>query len=156
MAHELLTCWKNGQLPSKDALFFADGRSYELSLNWSEFKLDGLSVGKEFSSDKYIANQKNMLTHVYPWHEVKIGNDFVCFGECAWGEAGVIAKLNPNKEFEWVMYFNNSNPFQSCEVMDNGAIEVESTAFFRILIDINNPLKATVRYLGKPRISFTS
>lgn len=136
---KIIQLWNEEKLPIKDAVYFATGESIALSVQFYPKLL--IEKGKKFDLNCFLKKEPDYLTNIDITKEVKINSCGKCYlGEGSYGSEGFIAYTKVNKELQWIIYFEKSNPFINAVEISNKLIEVESSANYKIIIDINNPI----------------
>jgi hypothetical protein len=132
--------WTNYELPTLDALYFADGRSYEVDLDSDA--PSGLKVVEPFDLEEFLEEDPDWVTRVDGQRSVSLADGgFLWGGDGAHGSNGFCARLNADRTLVWAMFFQVSNPFT--EVRVSGDIAVfHSTSGVTITVDINDPLSS--------------
>lgn len=129
--------WREYELPIKDALHYADGRSYEVALNPAA--PGGFSVLSVFSVDEILEDDPSWVSSVDGLTSVDLGERGLLWGgEGSYGSEGFIARLTPDRALIWAMFFAESNPFDRIQLTGNVAT-FHSTAGFEVSVDIENP-----------------
>lgn len=112
----LAQLWEREELPIRDALYLADGRSFAVALD--EQAPGGLTVGDPFDLDALLAQDPEWVTSIVVSKQVEVetGGGYVCCGEGSWGSEGIFARLSPDGTPTWVVYLERSNPFIDVEI----------------------------------------
>lgn len=63
--------------------------------------------------------------------------------EGSYGSEGLLHIIS-DRYLKWVMYFEKFNPFINAIELSNKCIEVESSANYKIVIDLNIPILVTL------------
>ena len=61
-------------------------------------------------------------------------------GEGSHGSEGFIAYITSDEKLNWVIYFEESNPFINAVELPNTFLEVESSANYKLILDLKNPI----------------
>ena len=130
----IVDLWNEEKLPIRDGIYFPNCRAIALSISTDRHR--SIEKGPEFSVADFMEEHPEEVTHIDAMQKVPIGGKGWCLvGEGSLGSEGFIAYLTPDGSLEWVMYFENSNPFTSATRLSDEIIEVRSSAGYRIIID---------------------
>lgn len=139
MKNIVIELWKNETLPVKDAIYFSNGAAFLLEI--TSYPIPTLQKGNSFDLNELYKNNENEITHIDIFKEIKLSNGFFCcVGEASYGTEGFIACLDTNKNLIWVIYSETSNPFINIIEYRTGNILVESSANFKLRIDVIDPM----------------
>jgi hypothetical protein len=132
----IVALWEAGNLPIKDGVYFADGRSYAVNL-----ATDGLVVVEEFDLGRWLERDPEWVTTVGITHEATLPDSagILCVGDGSWGSEGFFGRLDAAHRLVWVCYLEEANPFVAVALDGNSATFV-STAEIRLNVDIDAPL----------------
>jgi hypothetical protein len=102
--------WKQQQLPVKNALYFANGRSWEASL--AEAAPSGYELANEFSLEEWLIHDPDYVSSFDVTRELQLPGQqgTLCCGEGSAGADGFAAHLSNVRELIWVMFLADSNP----------------------------------------------
>ncbi|WP_128984058.1 hypothetical protein [Streptomyces roseicoloratus] len=129
--------WEEWELPVKDALHFADGRSYDVALDAAA--PCGFSVLSPFALDEVREDDPSRVSSVDGLAAVDLRErGFLWGGEGPYGSEGFIARLTPDRALTWAMFFAASNPLDRIRLSGDVAT-FSSTAGFTIAVDIDDP-----------------
>ncbi|MFJ6480955.1 MULTISPECIES: hypothetical protein [unclassified Streptomyces] len=133
--------WEGLQLPIKDALHHADGRSCGVALDPEAPR--GFTVLAPFDLDDVLEGDPSWVSSVDGLAAVDLGGEGLLWGgEGAHGSEGFIARLTVDRALIWAMFFEESNPFD--RIRRSGSVAtVSSTAGFEITLDIDDPWAPT-------------
>ncbi|MFE2926496.1 hypothetical protein [Streptomyces goshikiensis] len=134
-AIELL--WEDFQLPARDALYFADGRSREVDLDSGA--PSGVRVLAPFDLDEMLESDPSWVSSVDGLVAVDLGSKGLLWGgEGSHGSEGFIARLTVDRALIWAMFFTESNPFDRIQLSGNTAT-FSSTSGSKLTVDIDEP-----------------
>ncbi|MFE3932838.1 hypothetical protein ACFXPJ_03295 [Streptomyces goshikiensis] len=134
-AIELL--WEDFQLPVRDALYFADGRSCEVDLDSGV--PGGVRVLAPFDLDERLERDPSWVSSVDGLVAVDLGSKGLLWGgEGSYGSQGFIARLTVDRALIWAMFFTESNPFDRIHLSGRMAT-FSSTSGFKVTVDIDEP-----------------
>ncbi|MEE4486002.1 hypothetical protein V2T44_24020 [Serratia ficaria] len=138
MKRVIVELWKNGELPIKNALYFADGRAELIDIiSYPNPKL--LKLGS-FDFHGFYERNKDEITTIDIIKKIQLSDGgYLCIGEGSYGSEGFIACLDRKEDLIWVVYSENSNPFVSATIFGDSTVVIESSAGFRLEIDTENP-----------------
>ncbi|WP_260451537.1 hypothetical protein [Listeria cossartiae] len=95
--------------------------------------------------DVYKEDQEN-ITKIDVFQEIKLSNGFYCcVGEGSYGSEGFVAYLDESKNLLWVLYSETSNPFVNIMEECEGIVVAESSANFKIRLDVNKPTSLSLK-----------
>ncbi|MFQ0971360.1 MULTISPECIES: hypothetical protein [Gilliamella] len=136
---KILALWNKQTLPIKDGIYFSTGESISLSTQFYPQLL--IKKGKPFNLNLFLDKDPDNITNIDITKKITITNGNQCFlGEGSYGSEGFIAYLTPKDDLKWVIYFETSNPFINATELPNHFLIVESSADFKIVIELNNPI----------------
>ncbi|MFE2185966.1 hypothetical protein [Streptomyces sp. NPDC059455] len=129
--------WKEFQLPIRDALHFADGQSFDVSL--TPEASSGLTIQAPFDLSGMLADDPSWTSSVDGLVEADLGKRGLLWGgEGSYGSEGFIARLTTERSLVWAIFFMDSNPFDQIHLTNNVATFV-STSTVEITVDIDDP-----------------
>ncbi|MEU9298874.1 hypothetical protein [Streptomyces sp. NPDC048269] len=129
--------WEDFQLPIRDALHFADGRSCDVDLD-SDVP-SGLKVLAPFDLDEMLESDPSWVSSVDGLVSVDVGSKGLLWsGEGSYGSEGFIARLTVDRALIWAIFFTESNPFDRTQLSGNVAT-FSSTSGIEITVDIDDP-----------------
>ncbi|MFF2567448.1 hypothetical protein [Streptomyces sp. NPDC058084] len=129
--------WEEFELPIKDALHYADGRSYDVALDSAA--PSGFSVLSPFELDEMLDDDPSWVSAVDGLAAADLGEKGLLWGgEGSYGSEGFIARLTADRALIWAMFFTESNPFDRIQLSGNVAT-LSSTSGFEITVDIDDP-----------------
>lgn len=129
--------WEDFELPIKDALHYADGRSYDVALDSAA--PSGFTVLSPFDLDEMLEGDPSWVSSVDGLAAVDLGEKGLLWGgEGSYGSEGFIARLTADRALIWAMFFTESNPFDRIQLSGNVAT-FSSTSGFEIAVDIDDP-----------------
>ncbi|MFJ9577580.1 hypothetical protein ACIRQF_14500 [Streptomyces sp. NPDC101191] len=129
--------WEEFELPIKDALHYADGRSYDVALDSAA--PSGFSVLSPFELDEMLDDDPSWVSAVDGLAAADLGEKGLLWGgEGSYGSEGFIARLTADRALVWAMFFTESNPFDRIQLSGNVAT-LSSTSGFEITVDIDDP-----------------
>ncbi|MEU8618106.1 hypothetical protein [Streptomyces sp. NPDC048623] len=129
--------WEDDYLPIRDALHYADGRSYDVELDSTA--PGGFSVLSPFDLDEILKDDPSWVSSVDGQASVDLGEKGLLWGgEGSYGSEGFFARLTADRKLIWVMFFDGSNPFLRIQLSGNVAT-FRSTAGVEITVDIDDP-----------------
>lgn len=116
------TLWANRNLPIRDGLYYADGRSYELTQDASAPL--GIEIGPAFDLDSFLRAEPDWVTSIDVLKSVQINEaeGYLHCGEGSYGSEGFIAKTDGAGGLLWAVYMEYSNPFHEIKIVENLAI----------------------------------
>lgn len=137
--------WKNGKLPIKSGLYFADNKSFFIELNLNgDAKIDSI---KEFDFESFYLSDPEWVTTIDITQIMQLEDGhYFCCGEGANGSEGFFSLLDSKKNLLWVVYFEESNPFSDFSIEKTTAM-ITSTSGVEIKLDLFNP--KTMEVLSK-------
>ncbi|GAA3589244.1 hypothetical protein GCM10023078_16130 [Gibbsiella greigii] len=139
MKNIIVNLWKNESLPIKDAIYFSDDSSFFCKI--TSYPVPHIEKGGEFDLLKFYEENADEVTNIDCLKEIRLSNNgYCCIGEGSYGSEGFIACLDKDKNLIWVIYSENSNPIINVFEDAEGVIIAESSAEFRLKINIDNPL----------------
>lgn len=140
---KIIELWNKEELPIKDGVYFSNGKSISLSMKFYPNLL--IEKGDPFNLISFLKEESDNVTCIDIMKIIMMSDGYQCFlGEGSYGSEGFIAYITPERYLEWVMYFENSNPFINAIELSNKCIEVESSANYKIVIQLNNPTHVTL------------
>ncbi|MFE9804127.1 hypothetical protein ACFYP6_35710 [Streptomyces goshikiensis] len=138
--------WEDFQLPVRDALYFADGRSCEVDL--VSGVPSGVRVLAPFDLDEMLESDPSWVSSVDELVAADLGSKGLLWGgEGSYGSEGFIARLTVDRALIWAMFFTESNPFDRIQLSGNVAT-FSSTSGFKIMVDIDEPGTSASRQPG--------
>lgn len=135
---KIIELWNNEELPIKDGVYFSSGKSISLSVKVYPNLL--IEKGDEFDLNDFLEQDPDEVTCIDVMKKIVVNDGHQCFlGEGSFGSEGFIAYLTNEGDLKWVMYFEHSNPFINAVKISNEVIEAESSARYKIIINVNEP-----------------
>ncbi|MEU4346952.1 hypothetical protein [Streptomyces sp. NPDC023838] len=129
--------WADFHLPVRDALHYADGRSFGVDLDPGV--PSGLRVLAPFHLDEMLESDPSGVSSVDGLVAVDLGSKGLLWGgEGSYGSEGFIARLTVDRALIWAIFFTESNPFDRIQLSGNVAT-FSSTSGFEITVDIDDP-----------------
>ncbi|MFF4420356.1 hypothetical protein ACFY04_06115 [Streptomyces sp. NPDC001549] len=129
--------WADFELPIRDALHYAGGRSYDVALDAAAPR--GFTVLAPFDLDELREGDPSWVSSVDGLAAVDLGEKGLLWGgEGSYGSDGFIARLTVDRALMWAMFFTESNPFDRIRLSRNVA-GFSSTSGFEIEVDIDDP-----------------
>ncbi|MFF8269577.1 hypothetical protein ACF059_19620 [Streptomyces sp. NPDC016562] len=129
--------WEDFQLPIRDALHRADGRSYDINLDSDA--PSGFRVLAPFDLDEMLDRDPSWATSVDGLVAADLGSKGLLWGgEGSYGSEGFIARLTVDRALTWAILFTESNPFDRIQLSGNTAT-FGSTSGVEITVDIDDP-----------------
>lgn len=136
---KIVELWNEEELPIKDGIYFANGESFSLSVQFYPNLL--IEKGKKFDLVSFLNENPDYLTSIDITKKIKMNTGEICLlSEGSYGSEGFIAYMTSDEHLKWVMYFEKSNPFINAIELPNRFLEVESSANYKIIIDLKNPI----------------
>jgi hypothetical protein len=132
---EIVRLWREGQLPIKDGVYFADGRSYAVDVVHGR-----LSVVGQFDLAEILAEDAGWVTNIHITRKVVAPGGFACAREGSWGSEGFFGRLGADEQLVWVCYLSEGNPFDRVAVAD-GMVTAMSTSGLTITVDLDAPVR---------------
>ncbi|MBO3678428.1 hypothetical protein [Streptomyces sp. NEAU-YJ-81] len=133
--------WEEFQLPIRDALHFADGQSFDVSL--APESSSGLTIQAPFDLNSMLADDPSWTSSVDGLVEADLGKRGLLWGgEGSYGSEGFIARLTAERSLVWAIFFMDSNPFDQIQLTNNVATFI-STSTVEITVDIDDPRAPT-------------
>lgn len=126
------------------AFIFQMVRGVEVEISY--YPVPDIKKGHYFSFlNVYKEDQENM-TKIDVFKEIKLFNGFYCcVGEGSYGSEGFVAYLDERKNLLWVLYSETSNPFINIMEECEGIVVAESSANFKIRLDVNKPTSLSLK-----------
>ncbi len=138
MKHCILDLWAEEQLPIKNGLYWADGRS--LAMNIESYPHPRLKQGEWFDLSHFHECNPDETTYITMTKRIQLSNGgYGCVGEGSHGSEGFVAYLQPGGQLTWVMYSESSNPFVDIVEEANGVICAHSSANFVLRLHVDEP-----------------
>ncbi|EBF5850089.1 hypothetical protein FH026_12505 [Listeria monocytogenes] len=136
--------WNREELLIKNGIHFSDGSGVEVEISY--YPVPDIKKGHYFSFlDVYKEDQENM-TKIDVFKEIKLSNGFYCcVGEGSYGSEGFVTYLDERKNLLWVLYSETSNPFVNIMEECEGIVVAESSANFKIRLDVNKPTSLSLK-----------
>ncbi|MFF7338892.1 hypothetical protein ACFZAT_16265 [Streptomyces sp. NPDC008163] len=129
--------WEEWTLPIRDALHYADGRSYDVDL--TPDVPPGFTVAAPFDLDATLEDDPSWVSAVDGLTVVDLGvRGLLWGGEGSHGSDGFLARLTTDRALIWALFFTESNPFDRIRVSGNTAT-FRSTLDIEIAVDIDDP-----------------
>lgn len=136
---KIVELWNEETLPIKDGVYFSEGSAISLSIKIYPNLI--IEKGEPFDLVDFLNREPDCITSIDSTKKITVSDGCQCvIGEGSYGSEGFIAYITPNGYLKWVMYFERSNPFINVVELSNKNIEVESSANYKIVIDLNNPI----------------
>ncbi|MFJ9622611.1 hypothetical protein [Streptomyces sp. NPDC101181] len=129
--------WEVFRLPIRDALYFAEGDSYDVALDLGV--PSGLKVLAPFDLDEILESDPSWVSSVDGLVAVDLGSRGLLWGgEGSYGSEGFIARLTSERKLIWAIFLMESNPFDRIHLSGNVAT-FTSTAGLEVAVDIDDP-----------------
>lgn len=131
--------WNKEKLPIKDGIYFANGESFSFL---TKFYPDiVIKKGKSFSLVDFLNKNPDCITDIDIFEKIKIqtGGAYL-LGEGSHGSEGFIAYITSDEKLNWVIYFEESNPFINAVELPDTFLKVESSANYTIILDLKDPI----------------
>ena len=101
--------------------------------------------------DFFRRNRWNEEFHIFLFYDyrerenifekIKISTGGACLlGEGSHGSEGFIAYITSDEKLNWVIYFEESNPFINAVELPDTFLKVESSANYTIILDLKDPI----------------
>jgi hypothetical protein len=143
MNSAIISLWEENLLPIKDGVYFSNGKS--ISKKIYSYPAPRIENGQEFDLNKFLQDNTDETTSIDGLKEISLKNKGYCLvGEGSHGSEGFIAHLDKNHELIWVIYSEESNPFINIMEEQENIVTVESSANFKIKIDVNDPVNLEI------------
>ncbi|WP_076970679.1 hypothetical protein [Streptomyces sparsogenes] len=134
---DLERLWQELRLPIRDALHFANGDSYDVTL--ASDKSSGWKVLAPFGVGDMLASEPDWTSSVDGLISMELGQGGALWGgDGAYGSEGFVARLAPDRSLIWAIFFMESNPFEEIQLFDEIAT-FTSTSGIKVTVDINDP-----------------
>lgn len=135
--------WDEGLLPISDGIFFADDSAISFAIKY--YPRPHIIPGKSFSLGEFLQHSPDELTSIDTIAELQLSNgNYCCVGEGSHGSEGFIAYLNNDRGVVWIIYSEQSNPFDSIVECGKDEVLVRSTAQFGLRIAVGAPDRLTI------------
>jgi len=140
--------WKKEQIPIKDAIYFNNGKAFELY--FTSYPSPILKVKEPFDLEEFLEKNKEDLSYIDITYELRLSNNHTLVsGEGGYGSEGFIGYLDKNKEPIWLIYSQSFNPIISLQKLDS-KLKANSSLFgISFILDIDNPLDIKIFELEK-------
>jgi len=126
--------WARGQLPSEDAVFYADGRSFAVEV------VDGrLNATEEFDLEESVDPDEVSNTDVFAEVALPDGAGFLCCGDGDMGADGMFGRLDAARNLVWACFLTSGNPYVGIAVERNLAT-FTSTSGATVTVDVDRPV----------------
>lgn len=137
--------WNKGQLPTKDCVYFANGESFSFFANF--YPNIFIKKGESFNLVDFLYQNPDDITNIDIFKKVEIQIGGTCLlGEGSFGSKGFIAYIAADEKLNWVIYFKKSNPFINAIELSGQLLEVESSANYKVILDLENPVNIKSSY----------
>ena len=131
--------WDKEKLPTKDGIYFANGESFSFLAKFYPHVF--IKKGGSFNLVDFLNKNPDCITTIDIFQKIKIQMGGTCLlGEGSHGSEGFIAYISSDEKLNWVIYFEESNPFINAIELPDKFLEVESSANYRIILDLKNPI----------------
>ena len=131
--------WNKEKLPTKDGIYFANGESFSFLAEFYPHVF--IKKGESFNLVDFLNKNPDCITNIDIFQKIKIQMGGTCLlGECSHGSEGFIAYISSDEKLNWVIYFEESNPFINAIELPDKFLEVESSANYKIIVDLKNPI----------------
>ncbi len=131
--------WDKEKLPTKDGIYFANGESFSFMAQFYPYVF--IEKGESFSLVDFLNQNPDDVTVIDIFKKIKIQTGGTCLlGEGSHGSEGFIAYITSDEKLNWVIYFEESNPFINAVELPNTFLEVESSANYKLILDLKNPI----------------
>ncbi|MEU1073178.1 MULTISPECIES: hypothetical protein [unclassified Streptomyces] len=129
--------WRSFELPTRDALHYADGNSYDIALDRATPA--GFTVLAPFDLTELLQDDPSRVSSVDGLAAVDLGERGLLWGgEGSYGSEGFVARLTADRALVWAIFFSESNPFDRIRLTENVAT-FHSTSGVEIAVDIDDP-----------------
>lgn len=139
LLHDL---WEKEELPIVNAILFPDGRGIYFYIDMYELTI---TKGEEFDLNEFISQDTDNVSPIGPLCRLATDGGMCRAGEASYGSEGFIAYLNHNNEIVWILFSENSNPFDELRESAPGKIIASSTFGYDLYIDLKNPLDMQIK-----------
>lgn len=131
--------WQNENLPTKDGLYFVDGRSFSAIIDATLDDVNFLVKRDQFDLEAFLRDNSDCLTTIDITKKVLLNEQegYLCCGEAAHGSEGFFARLDINEKLVWVVYFEESNPFVDIKV-DGDYVKFITNLDTNVSVNIRN------------------
>ncbi|MGY0061342.1 hypothetical protein ACWY4P_33200 [Streptomyces sp. LZ34] len=138
--NEIERLWEDFRLPIRDALYLADGNSYDVTL--SPGTPNGFRVLEPFDLRQTLKSEQDWTSEVDGLKSIGLTQGgFLWGGEGSHGSEGFLARLTPERSLIWAIFFSESNPFQEIQLSSKTASFI-STSGIEITVDIDDPRRS--------------
>ena len=135
--------WNKEKLPTKDGIYFANGESFSFLAEFYPHVF--IKKGESFNFVDFLNKNPDCITTIDIFQKIKIQMGGTCLlGECSHGSEGFIAYISSDEKLNWVIYFEESNPFINAIELPDKFLEVESSANYKIIVDLKNPININI------------
>lgn len=141
--------WANEQCPIVNGIIFGNGviKRFELIRDgsWNPEKTV-LDLKAQISIIEILRNEPNNITHIHQLCEKTVleRNIRLVVGEAGWGGDGFVAvETLKTKKLEFMLFFDNSNPFTEVDFVDSEIVAISNLGE-KWIIPIKEPEKITV------------
>ncbi|NUF78578.1 hypothetical protein GY065_06525 [Snodgrassella sp. ESL0323] len=135
--------WNKEKLPTKDGIYFANGESFSFLAEFYPHVF--IKKGESFNLVDFLNKNPDCITTIDIFQKIKIQMGGTCLlGECSHGSEGFIAYISSDEKLNWVIYFEESNPFINAIELPDKFLEVESSANYKIIVDLKNPININI------------
>jgi hypothetical protein len=129
--------WGGFELPVKDALHHADGRSHDVVLDPGA--PSGFTVLAPFDLEELLAGDPSWVSSVDGLVAADLGEKGLLWGgEGSYGSEGFIARLTAGRALMWAMFFVESDPFDRIRLSGSTAA-FTSTSGCEIAVHLDDP-----------------
>lgn len=130
--------WAANEVPVDNALHFADGWSYDVSVDTGT--AGGMVVRGAFDLEERLALAPNWVSVVDGRKLALEGGGALWHGDGDNGSEGFFAREDAHQSPSWVVFLTNTNPFTRAELSGNTAT-FRSTSGVVITVDIDDPTR---------------
>ena len=135
--------WNKEKLPTKDGIYFANGESFSFLAEFYPHVF--IKKGESFNLVDFLNKNPDCITTIDIFQKIKIQMGGTCLlGECSHGSEGFIAYISSDEKLNWLIYFEESNPFINAIELPDKFLEVESSANYKIIVDLKNPININI------------
>ncbi|MBC1375781.1 hypothetical protein [Listeria farberi] len=130
--------WDREELLIKNGIHFSSGTGLEVDINY--YATPSIKIGSYFDFLEVYKKDYTNVTHIDIFNEMELASGcYCCIGEGSHGSEGFVAYLDADKNLLWVLYSEASNPFVRITEEYENIVVAESSANFKVRIDVNNP-----------------
>lgn len=135
--NEIQHLWVDFRLPIRDALHFANGDSYDVTL--ASDTPSGWKVLAPFDVSDMLAREPDWTSEIDGITTVELGQEGLLWGgDGSYGSEGFFGRLAPDRSLVWAVFFMESDPFEDIQLFGEIAT-FTSTNGNVVTVDINDP-----------------